>query len=409
MRSTVQFQTDQGEQTTRWHEASIVFLAGFLAIGSSLARADVFNVGEGLASVEFVPVGNPGNAGELSGTGAGGSGPDAIVGAVDYVYLIGKYEVTNAQWREFLTEKASLGDPYELYNTEMASTYGGIDRSGLGTVEDPYVYSAKGGDANWDNRPVNYVSFWDAARFCNWLHNGQGSGDTESGAYVNIGNLITLVRQSGAQYFIPTEDEWYKAAYYDPSGYDPDGPGGIDPGPGYWEYPTQSDTAPTAEAPAGTDMINGSANYWSGGFVDPTYYGTEVGAYSAKPSDSAHGTFDQGGNLWEWNETAFPDLMRGMRGGGRGSLSPFDLAATYRGYGPPTHGFGNFGFRVASIPEPGSITLLVCGAVAGLAWGRRRRQRSCTPHAPREAPWGLLGTRFCCSNAQACVSRNRRH
>lgn len=346
----------------KWRTASIMMLAGFFGLASAAARADVFNMPSGLTSVELVPVGNPGNANDTTG-----------FGGVAEAYLIGKYEVTNAQWREFLTEKASLANTYELYNTEMPGTYGGIDRSGAGTVGDPFVYSAKGGDANWDNRPVNYVSFWDAARFCNWLHNGQGTGDTETGAYINIGNQYTFVRQSGATYFIPTENEWYKAAYYDPSDYDPDGPGGVGPGPGYWEYPTRSDTAPTAEGPAGTDMTNGSADYWNDGFVDPTYYTTEVGAYSAKPSDSAYGTFDQGGNRWEWNETAFPGLMRGMRGGSSSSLSPLDLAASYRGYGPPMFGFGDFGFRVASVPEPGSVTLLVCGLVAGLICWRRRR------------------------------------
>ena len=49
-------------------------------------------------------------------------------------------------------------------------------------------------------------------------------------------------------------------------------------------------------------MVNGSANYWNGSYVDPTYYTTPVGAYLAMPSDSPYGTYDQGGNLYEWNE-----------------------------------------------------------------------------------------------------------
>ncbi|MBN2475915.1 MAG: SUMF1/EgtB/PvdO family nonheme iron enzyme, partial [Pirellulales bacterium] len=123
----------------------------------------------GGVTIEMVPVGNPGNPNDDTG-----------YGRVDYCYLIGKYEITNAQWREFLNAKASLDDPYGLYDAEMAGTYGGIDRSGSGTIEDPYVYLPKGGVSSWDRRPVNFVSFWDAARFCNWLHNGQGNGDTES-------------------------------------------------------------------------------------------------------------------------------------------------------------------------------------------------------------------------------------
>ncbi len=193
----------------------VLLLAAVVLLASGTAQADVFNMGgtrkadgswNGLASLELVTVGNPGNAGDVQSQGT--------FGAVDYVYNIGKYEVTNAQWREFLTAKAAVGDPYGLYNTSMASTYGGISRRGAGTIANPCVYTAKGGDSNWDNRPVNFVSFWDAARFCNWLHNGQGDGDTESGAYNNIGNQATFARQEGARWWIPSEDEWYKAAYH---------------------------------------------------------------------------------------------------------------------------------------------------------------------------------------------------
>ena len=74
--------------------------------------------------------------------------------------------------------------------------------------------------ADWANRPVNYVSFWDAARFANWLHNGQptgpqGPGTTEGGAYHDVGNQTLFGRNAGAKFFIPTENEWYKAAYHD--------------------------------------------------------------------------------------------------------------------------------------------------------------------------------------------------
>ena len=80
-----------------------------------------------------------------------------------------------------------------------------------------YSYSVA---ADWANRPVNYVSFWDAARFANWLHNGQptgpqGPGTTEDGAYHDVGNQTLFGRNAGAKFFIPTEDEWYKAAYHD--------------------------------------------------------------------------------------------------------------------------------------------------------------------------------------------------
>jgi len=307
-------------------------------------------------TIDWVTVGDAGNTADDTGYGAVGT-----------EYRIGKYEITNAQYREFLNAKAAVGDSYGLYNTMMAGTYGGISRSGSGTVGDPYVYSAKGGDANWDSRPVNYVSFWDAARFANWLHNGQGTGDTESGAYINVGNQTTFARQAGAQIFIPTEDEWYKAAYYKAGGLNA----------GYWEYPTQSETAPKSEAPPGTDMANGSANYYDGGYaVGSPYYSTAVGAYTTMPSTSAYGTFDQGGNVWEWNETVCYTDYRGLRGGSWGEGAD-SLPASARNYSTPTSEVSDLGFRLASpsgpdvIPEPGTMSLFGIAVAAML----RRRKR----------------------------------
>ncbi len=116
-----------------------------------------------------------------------------------------------------------------------------------------------------------------------------------------------LVRKPDARVFLPSEDEWYKAAYYDARLESEGGPPGDDH---YWFYPTKSDTIPTAEAPPGTDFVNGSANYDSvlGDLTD-------VGAYPAKPSDSAYGTFDQAGNVWEVNEFAIDFARGGVRGG----------------------------------------------------------------------------------------------
>lgn len=174
--------------------------------------------------------------------------------------------------------------------------------------------------------------------------------------------LLAVTREPDVTWVIPSHDEWYKAAYYKA--------GGIDSG--YWEYATQSNTAPTAELPPGTDMVNGSANYYTDGLVDPTYYTTEVGAYGAKPSDSAYGTFDQGGNLWEWNEANFlgDGSYRGLRGG---SFRDIDGSpdAGIRSGAPPWYALTDVGFRVAAIPEPATLALL---ALSGAAVLRRRRR-----------------------------------
>jgi sulfatase modifying factor 1 len=308
-------------------------------------------------TIEYVPVGDPGNVARHA---------DGFGGVTD-PYLIGKYEVTNAQYAEFLNAVADA-DPNGLYNTDMGGGWediGGISRTGDPSSYEYAVRESRG------NRPVNYVSWYDTLRFANWLHNGQptgaqGTSTTEDGAYdMSLGSSV--VRKPGALVFLPSEDEWYKAAYYKGGGTNA----------GYWWYPTQSDTFPTPELPPGTDMINGSANYYTTGCVDTTYYTTEVGAYDAKPSDSAYGTFDQGGNLWEWTEADISGDVsyRVSRGGSFYDIHTelSDLHACYSDFSYATDESIHVGFRVASIPEPGSITLLACGLVAALIWWRRRR------------------------------------
>ena len=319
-------------------------------------------------TIETVPVGDPGNTGEWSGESYGGDGPDRFCGAVDYVYNIGKYEVTNSQYAEFLNAVADA-DPNGLYDTQMTDGWndiGGITRSGS---DGSYNYTVR---ANRGDRPVNYIDWYDTLRFANWLHNGQpvgpqDSNTTEDGAYqMSLGSKV--VRKSGALVFLPSEDEWYKAAYYKGGGTNE----------GYWDYATASNVAPTAELPAGTDMINGSANYYVGGpCLDTTYWTTEVGAYGTKPSDSAYGTFDQGGNVWEWNEA---DILgdgsyRGLRGGSFGTYIE-RLRASARSYTivpPDAWDQYHFGFRVASIPEPGSLIMLAgIALMALLYWWPKR-------------------------------------
>jgi formylglycine-generating enzyme len=347
----------------KWHRVVSVMAALVLAVTASAARAEI--------SIEFVTVGNPGNAGELSGEGAGGYGPDAIVGSVDDVYRIAKYEVTAGQYTAFLNAVAKT-DTYELYNTDMWS-YSDvgckIQRSGS---SGSYTYSVT---ADRANRPVNYVSWGDAARFMNWLHNdqpigAQGPGTTETGAYTLNGAtsdeaLMAITRSADAKYWIPTENEWYKAAYYDPN---------KSGGPDYWDYPTGSDNEPSNQLTSPDPGNNANFSVYGGSpeyTIGSPYWMTEVGAFTN--SDSPYGTFDQGGNVFEWNETAVTDSSRVLRGGSWVSESDFLLASYRIDYVYPTLENYNIGFRVATVPEPGSLTLMLCGALVGLFFWRRRK------------------------------------
>lgn len=296
-------------------------------------------------TIPTVPVGDANNADDIHGDGYGG---------VTYDFRIAITEVTNAQYAEFLNAKAA-SDLLSLYHTNMGnSARGGITRDGsFGS----YTYAVK---ANMGDKPVNFVSWYSAARFANWLHNGQGVGDTESGAYTLLGaaaiptNGLSINRNSGARWFLPSEDEWYKAAYYDP----------FLAGGSYWNYPTRSDSTPTtATADADGDISNpGSnvANYssdaiWNGQTGNVTTVGS-----AGSSSVSYYQTFDQAGNVWEWNESLIED-RRGVRGGSYNNAA-ISLAAASRGSADPEITDAAHGFRVATlVPEPSTGFLVVVG------------------------------------------------
>ncbi|MBM4094895.1 MAG: PEP-CTERM sorting domain-containing protein, partial [Planctomycetes bacterium] len=218
------------------------------------------------------------------------------------------------------------------------------------------------------NRPVNYVSWGDAARFMNWLHNGQPTGaqswaTTEDGAYYLNGAMTTaalmaVTRKADARYWIPSENEWYKAAYHKNDGVTGN----------YWDYPTGSDSVPSNDL--ATPDPGNSANFYQSGYtIGSPYWMTEVGAFTN--SESPYGTFDQGGNVWEWNEAVATATWRGIRGGDYTRDSSRMLASDFAG-DDPRYNYYFTGFRVATVPEPGSLTLMLCGALAGLFWWWRR-------------------------------------
>lgn len=317
--------------------------------------ADVFNMPPGLTGLEFVTVGEPGNAADQRDTDVFSPGVQHA-GAVPYVYRIGRYEVTNAQYAEFLTSIYWEQQPYAW--GPLAS--GAIKRE----VPDrgPPLYFATPGR---ENSPVTFAYWTDAARFANWLHNGQGNGDTETGAYDLRGDIdFPVLREPDARFFIPSDDEWYKAAFFQPE--DQGGPPGD-----YWKYPTgQNRLLPNENL--------GGANYFDGDYVAtgtaelPDYWVldplTEVGHYTG--ARTFYGTFDQAGNAFEWTDSFLGDLATG-RGGGW-VTGDYQVSYFYRGAGSPypSNGLG-LGFRIAAIvPEPATVLMLASGALAVLV--RRR-------------------------------------
>ena len=310
-------------------------------------------------TIDWVPVGNPGNTADTTGQ------PNPA-GAVAEAFRIMKFEFTNQQYTDFLNSVAAT-DTYSLYNANMGSNArGGITQSG---ASGSYTYAAK---PNMGDKPVIFVSWFDAARVSNWLMNGgTSSSSTETGAYTlnggTSGNAPAV--NVGAAVYIPTENQWYKAAYYKGGGTNA----------GYWDYATQSDTAPTAVTSGSTGIGSAGnagnfANFnlaadWNSQNGNVTTVGTNGGA-------NAYNAFDMSGNVLEWNDlTGAAGLSRGARGGVWDNNATL-LSSSSRNQYTASNESEYFGFRLAAVPEPSTYAM----AVAGLACGGyslfRRRKRA---------------------------------
>lgn len=299
-----------------------IFAVAFLplAFGSAqFAVADTFGSGANTFAIEFATIGNPNN-------GADTSGNPNPAGSVPYSFQMGKFEISERM-------------------IESANALGGL----------AITKTARGPD-----KPATDVSWYEAARFVNWLNTSTGfmpaykfavqPGDVGYNANASAVlwspgdagyNSSNPLRNSLARYVLPTVDEWYKAAFYDPVN------------AVYYDYPTGSDTRPTAvtggtvagTAVFGQSFSQGPADIMNAGGLSP------------------YGTMAQGGNVWEWEETEF-DLVndlatsaRGLRGGHWNSASG-DWPASLRSIDNPQNSDSNNGFRVVSVPEPsGSIAL----------------------------------------------------
>ena len=335
----------------------------WLAVLACLPLGSLANAG----IIEWVTVGDPGNTADTAPAG---------FGAVAASFRIMKYEFTNQLYTEFLYSVAATSDTHSLYNASMGSNArGGITQSGS---SGSYSYSAR---ANMGDKPVNYVSWFDAARVSNWLMNGAtSSSSTETGAYTLVNGQTTGTApavNSGATFYVPTENQWYKAAYYKGGG----------TSAGYWDYATQSNTAPTAVTAGSTGIGSAGstgnfANYdfgadWNSQNGNVTTVGTNGGL-------SAYGAFDMSGNVSEWNDlTGAPGSSRGLRGG-NWNPNAFNLSSSGSYSYAPSVDDNYIGFRLASpvsgpsgVPEidpaMGSSALSLVAGVLAMIEQRRRR------------------------------------
>jgi len=236
-----------------------ILLLTLLALGyqgaSATSLLETFGSGANAFTMEFVTIGNPNNAADTTGA------PNPV-GSVAYVYNLGKYEVS----RDQITKANSAGSlGITLFDM---SSYGG---NGL-------------------LKPATGISYYEAAKYVNWLNTStggtaaykfDGSGNFQLWSSTDAGyNANNMFRNSNAKFWLPSTDEWYKGAYGKANG-------------SWSNFPNGSDSAPTPVAggtTANTAVYNGQS-----GPADITNAG----------GLSAYGTMGQGGNVWEWNETAY--------------------------------------------------------------------------------------------------------
>jgi len=315
--------------------------------------------------IQWVTVGDPGNTADTDPAGRG---------AVATSFQIMKYEFTNQLYTEFLNSVDQNGtNPNSVYNANMGSNArGGISFTSGAASGSKYATKSNMGD-----KPVNYVSWFDAARVSNWLMNGAlSSSSTETGAYTLVSGQTTGTAPAvnpGATFYVPTEDQWYKAAYYT----------GGSTNAGYWNYATQSDSDPTPVTAGSTGIGSAGstgnfANYnrvadWNSQNGNVTTVGTNGGP-------SAYGAFDMSGNVTEWNDlTGAAGSSRGLRGGDWNG-NAFSLSSSNGGSNDPSYEVSSVGFRLASpvsapVPEidPNGLSAALGLIAAGLGLLERRR------------------------------------
>ena len=280
----------------------------------------------GSVDIDFVDIGNTDvTTGDTANT-VNGVNP----GVVSYEYSIGTYEVTAAQWLIVTTADNNVGNAGDWSGTQ----------------------------------PTAGTSWYEAAKFANWLTSGDALlgayGFSNSTSFTGVDRAAAIATY-GTIYVLPSEDEWYKAAYLKSDG------------SGYTTYATGNATPDGIDDNFDTDYDS----VFSEGAEYPDPF--EVGDASIENN----GTFDMGGNIYEWNESAFAggeptgSEERVFRGGAWYDESG-ELQSSNRSSLTPGNELDDIGFRVASVsaavaavPEPSSLGLLVIGAMGCVL--RRKR------------------------------------
>jgi sulfatase modifying factor 1 len=335
----------------------LTLLTAFVALEFWMSGCLAASIPDEITSegMRFVVINQPGNPADTRFGVAGR-------GSVGYLYSIGKYEVTVAQWVEFMNAKGKTDDTSYLLGTGTAQIVRGGTSGGYRYVSQPFK----------DAQPIVGLDWFRAARFANWMHNGKGDGSTETGAYSFNGfNAEVNSHSAEARFWIPSINEWHKAAYFN----------GDSANPQYSTYATQSNDAPTITTVDaffdGSGMGAGnSANYRRNSVTSVANVGTSGGP-------SAYGTFDMAGNAAE--AVSFPTLIRSTprefrwdtMGGDCVNGEYWIAAGSLMGVSTEYVFATSSGVRLAAVvPEPTtSVMLLAVGTAWGWAYGIGRRRR----------------------------------
>lgn len=285
-----------------------------ISLFTGLVSADIF--AEGTANqfdIDFITI-------------SGSTNPASGYGIVDNDYRMGTYEITNEQWDKFKVAYGTVtGSLSSAYKKESNTSWMGSDG------------------------PSNYISWYEAAQFVNWLNTSSGhhvaykfTGTQGTSNYTfstwdssNAWGGTNLYRHKDAYYFLPTYSEWTKAAYWN--------------GTELQTFATIDNSIPIEGVDSNYDYVLGRP--WK----------------ASDGSEELNGTFNMMGNLVEWVEDPpgnyyVPTGMGKINGGSyRDDID--ELKSLYMVSTVPWSEYSNVGFRVASVPEPTTIALLALGGL----------------------------------------------